>query len=357
MAGEAEVKKAMAKGYAEKREFNGLEYIRFRAPYKNIERGSVIIRGEFFPGFPHIKRIFTLEKGLERNLEAKTVYAEEKIDGYNARAILFAGKIYGLSRGGIIDAFSTEKFREIVPKKALESGVMLCGEMIGNTPYTKPTNEYDVKYLVFEIYGLGEGEYYPPEERYSFLSKHGLDSVPRLGKFDIGTPEGMKRLGETALNLNKAKKEGMAIKAPGEDTIKYVNPNADIEDISGSIKALFDMPTGHFNQRMLRSAMFIRDFKLDVKKYGEMMGRSAYESLINGMKMLEKDGCIYDEFEILVREPSVFDELRAHMSKDVRLEVLFKKEEGEKQRIRFRKVYLKSTKKLKEFLNGKGITD
>ncbi|MDD5337003.1 MAG: RNA ligase [Candidatus ainarchaeum sp.] len=350
------VRKAMEKGVAEKRKFESLEYVRFRGPFRAVERGSVIAEDGFFPGFPHIKRIFTLEKGLARNIEGDAVFAEEKIDGYNLRAIWSGGALYALSRGGIVDAFSTEKLREIVPKKAFRERVMLCGEMIGNTPYTKPAKNFDVKYFVFDIYDLEDGEFMPQDEKRAFIKANGLESVPQLGKFSKAADG--KRLRELALNVNKARKEGIVFKSESrEQVVKYVNPNADIEDVGNSIKQIFDMPTGHFNQRMLRSGIFVREYGLDQKAYGKEMGKAIYGKFCEGLRMLESEGEIYDEFEIRVKNPAVWDELKSHMGKEVKLRVVSQKQDGERTIIRFRKIYVKSTKKLREFLGGKGITD
>ncbi len=355
MLSDAELKKLIQRGAAEKRTYGPVSYVRLRSAHGGVERGTVLAGGAVFPGFPHIKRIFTLEKGLERNISSESVHAEEKIDGYNLRCAAIGGEIYGLSRGGIIDAFSTEKLRELVPRAAVE-GMMLCGEMIGNTPYTHPRSDFDVRYYVFDVYDLAKEDYLAPEERYAFLKKHGLVPAPYLGKFH--KTKDAKKLRELVLNVNKEGKEGIVFKSEDrKQLVKYVNPNADIEDIGICIKALFDMPTGHFNQRLLRSAIFVNEYGLSEEEYGKKLGKAVYGRFAEGLKMLEKEGHVYDEFEITVKDPLVWDELKSHMSKEVKLETVFERDEGTRTRIRFRKIYVKSSKRLKEFLNGKGITD
>lgn len=351
-----ELKNALEKDDAEIHTLDTLNYIRFRNTYKKIERGSVITKDDFFPGFPHIKRIFTLEKGLKKNILNDFVFAEEKIDGYNLRAVLINNEIYGLSRGGIIDLFSTEKLRELIPKKVFERKIMLCGEMIGNTPYTKSTKNYDVKYYIFDIYDLEKKYYFPPEMRYLFLKENKLYPAPYLGKFNQRNDiDKIKRL---VLNVNKGGMEGIVFKSMDRTQIvKYVNPNADIEDVANTIKMLFDMPVGYFNQRLLRSAIFIKEHKLDSGIYGRKLGEGIYKKFAEGLKMLERDGMIYDEFEIIIKNRAVWDELKSHMSKEVKLQTVFEREENDKMRIRFRKVYIKSTKKIRAFINGRGITD
>ena len=76
------VSEALKRGKAEKLT-EEITYIRFREEFRGIERGTVIVGKRVIRGFPHIKRIFTLENGLKRNMKADFLYAEEKIDGFN----------------------------------------------------------------------------------------------------------------------------------------------------------------------------------------------------------------------------------------------------------------------------------
>ncbi len=147
------LREAMQKGRIEK--VSGeLEYLRFRDPFKGIGRGTIITADRIIPAYPHIKRIFTLENGLKRNIHSPFVYAEEKIDGYNARIVFIKGKIYAFSRGGFLDAFVTEKAREMGLEKFFKKypAYTICGEMIGNTPHTEPTGKFDVRLFVFDIH-------------------------------------------------------------------------------------------------------------------------------------------------------------------------------------------------------------
>ncbi|MFH1685811.1 MAG: hypothetical protein ABH983_05915, partial [Candidatus Micrarchaeota archaeon] len=63
------------------------------------------------------------------------------------------------------------------------------------------------------------------------------------------------------------------------------------------------------------------------------------------------------EFEILIRDKKTWTEIQRHMSKEVRLEKIWEKEENGKTRIRFRKIYLETTKKLTAYVAGSGIVD
>lgn len=347
------VLEALKKGKAEKKK-EEIEYLRFRADFRSVPRGTVLLRNKVIWGFPHIPRIFNLDKGIERNVKSDEIYIEEKIDGYNLRVAKVGGKRFAFSRGGFIDAFSTEKVRGMKFDRFFSDfpDHVLCGEMIGNTPYTKPTKKYDVEFLAFDI-DRGDGSYLPCDEKYALLKKYKIESVPVFGKYKKNDS---KRLRDLARSVNRNKKEGMVIKSiDRKQVMKYVTPNADIEDIANSI--LFDMPTGFFLQRVFRSGLFIHDFNLNRDEYAKKLGKAFYSSVWKDLKDVQEGRGAEQEFEILIKDPKVWDELHHHMSKEVKLEVIFNREEKKGRRIRFRKKYKKTTKRLKGAMIGKGETD
>ncbi len=333
-----------------------IDYIRFRDGFRGIERGTVVTRKRVIHGFPHIKRIFTLENGLARNVRAPWLYAEEKIDGFNVRVASIDGKICAFSRGGFLDAFVTEKAREAGldgffrdhPEK------VLCAEMIGNTPYTPPEKDFDVKMFVFDI-DRGDGTYLPCQERYSLLKEHGILGVPVLGRFAAGDIRG---LGSLILSLNKGRREGMVLKSEDRtEAVKYVTPWSDIEDISRSSRLLFDMPIGFYYQRVLRSAFFISDFGLGRDEYAMKLGKAFYEGLEKAIKDAKGGKETDEEFEILIKNPAVWEDIRHHMSHDVRLEEISRAKENGRIRIRFRKIFKRTSKTLISYAGGRGICD
>ena len=349
------LKDAIKKKKAETRE-EELSYLRFLESFSGVPRGTVMVGTRVVWGFPHIPRIFTLERGVERNIKSRDVYIEEKIDGYNLRIARIKGKIFAFSRGGFLDSFSTEKARELRLEKFFEARPrhILCGEMIGNTPYTKPTKQFDVKFLVFDIM-KEDGDFMGCPKRYELIKKFSLESVPFLGKFKSDDTDSLKRI---ALSLNKSRKEGMVIKGTDRKTIaKYVTPNADIEDIANGASIYLDMPPGFFYQRVLRSGIFVKEFALDKQKYAQRLGEAFYSGLTKVLKEASKGNEAYEEFEIVIRDTSIWQHIRDHMSRGVHLEEVYRREEGEKTRIRFRKKYRKTSRSLKAYLHGKGITD
>lgn len=349
------VKEALKRGKAQKLS-EAIEYIRFRESFRGIERGTVIVGNRIVWGYPQIKRIFTLKKGLKRNMPPCELYAEEKIDGFNVRFASIKGNVYAFSRGGFLDSFVTEKATDLRVDKFFKDypGYVLCGEMLGNTPYTEPTKDFDVRLFVFDI-DEGDGVYLPCEDRYKILKKFGIEHPPVMGKFHSEDYNGLEKL---VLSLNKGNREGMVLKSTDrKNLVKYVTPNSDIKDISEASHEFFDMPIGFFYQRILRSAIFVNDFNMDQDKYALKLGKAFYSGLMKSIRKAGRGEEIAEEFEILVRDEGIWKDIRKHMSKEVRLEELWKRKEGKKTRIRFQKVYRRTSNKLISYTAGKGVTD
>jgi ATP-dependent RNA circularization protein (DNA/RNA ligase family) len=252
--------------------------------------------------------------------------------------------------------FATEKARGLGLDGFFRAhpGRVLCGEMTGNTPHTPPTDEYDVRLHVFDIDG-GDGEYLPCREKYDLLRASGVTGVPALGRFSTRDSAG---LGKLALALNRGRKEGMVLKSPDRrEAVKYVTPWSDIEDIARTSGLLFDMPSGFYHQRILRSAFFISDFGLGRDEYARMLGQAFYGALGSAIRNAAGGRGVSDEFEVTFRDGGVWDDIRRRMGKEVAVEEIWRRREGAATRLRFRKTYRKSSRTLIALAGGKEATD
>ncbi len=351
----ADIRKAIELGKAEALS-EEIDYIRFRKGFRRIERGTVITKNRIIWGFPHIKRVFMLDSGINRNIRTEEFYAEEKIDGYNLRIAGIEGKIFAFTRGGYIDPFATEKARDMPNLRNFFKKYpahVLCCEMIGNTPFTEPTKEFDVRILVFDI--DYDGGYLAPAEKYDVLGKFRIEAVPFLGRFSKKQIGLLKKVAE---NLNKGKNEGMVIKsADRSDVVKFVTPFAAIDDIEKCSYIFFDMPCGFFYQRIIRSSIFIDEYSLNKDKYSKMLGNAFYSGFIRAVNDIKQGKTVDEQFEILVRDEKIFDVIKKHMGKEVDIKLISKKKENGKTRIRFSKTYRKTTKEIRSFLEGRGVVD
>jgi len=351
----SDVKNAIKDGKAEKIS-EEIEYIRFKKPYKKIERGTVITKEKIVWGYPHIPRIFTLNTGIEKNIHTDVFYAEEKIDGYNLRIAKIGKEIFAFTRGGYLDPFATEKARETKTLGAFFEdwpGLVLCCEMVGNTPFTPPAKDFDVKIFVFDI-DDGKG-YLPPLEKYSLLKKYKIDMPPFLGRYNKNQIHIVKKI---AFYLNKGGKEGMVIKSSDRlQAIKYVTPAANVEDIEKGAYAFFDMPPGFFMQRVFRSSFFIKDFDLDNEKWGADIGNAFQNGLARALGDISGGREIEEEFRIIVSDKKIFDAVVKHMGKEVGIKLISAEKGNGKIAIRFSKVYKRTTKFIKDFWLGKPQID
>ena len=100
-----------------------------------------------------------------------------------------------------------------------------------------------------------------------------------------------------------------------------------------------------------------RDFGLGQEKHSNALGKAFYKGLIGAIKTVESGKNIEREFEILVGNPKIWDEIESHQSRNVGYEKLWERKEGGKTRIRFRKIYWKTTRELKSLSSGKGVND
>lgn len=349
------IREGLKKGKVEKLA-GEIEYCRFATPFRKVERGSVVVGKRVIWGFPHIKRIFTLENGVRRNIRDSIVYLEEKIDGFNCRIAKIDGRIYGFSRGGFLDAFITEKARGMGLGRffSRHPDYVICGEMLGNTPYTEPEKKFDVKLFVFDI-DRGDGSYLRPDERYDAIRHFKISGVPELGRFHSDDYAGMEKV---ARALNRARKEGMVIKSHDRrQAVKYVTPFADIDDIANTSERFLDMSMGFYYQRLLRSSFFIRDFGLGQERHSAALGKAFYKGMIGAINKVESGGQIDREFEILVKDPKIWDQIKSHQSRNIGYEKLWERRENGKRRIRFRKIYWKTTRELASLAAGKGVND
>ena len=328
---------------------------RFSERIGDIPRGTVVIGKRVIYGYPKIRRVFSLMDGVEKNLNPGDIWVEEKIDGFNLRAAYVDGKVHCISRGGFLDFFATEKisadpairkfFRE-------RPDAVLYMEMIGNTPYTSPTNKFDVKYYTFDI-GNGKNRFVGPDEKRKMCKKFGLECVPLIGKVKKEEPQKLKRF---AVLLDKGGKEGMVLKQHlPRRVMKYVVPSSDIRDLEENSHMVFDMPAGFMKQRVFRSAISVAELGLGRKEYDRRLGEALHKKLyqaING-----EQGEISERFEVLVKSRETWKKILSHMSSEVMIKVDSEKEGKGGIRIKFRKIYKRGSRQVRRAIEGYAQAD
>lgn len=324
-------------------------FLRFSEKAGGVPRGTVVIGERAIPGYPKIKRVFALEKGIERNISSPEFVAEEKIDGYNVRAAMHGGKLYCFSRGGHVDHFAMEKLGEDPALRkffAGNPGWVLCGEMAGNTPHTPPNDFYDVRYYIFDIM-REDGDFLGPMERRKMCEECGLLPVPLVGVFRKGE---IRRLKEEVRKLDRAGKEGIVMRGlgPGREIVKYVTPTSDINDLKEASSKIFDMPAGFMKQRVFRSAVSIRELALARERYSRMIGNALY----NGLSGALAKGAVEEKFRVRVKDISTWEKMLKGMGKEVEIREGRRRKIPEGYQIEFTKIYREGTKRIRRALEG-----
>ena len=342
---EEKIKKAL--GSTKVSEHEG--FLRFSEKVRGVPRGTIVIGERIIPGYPKIRRVFVLEKGVERNISSQEFIAEEKIDGYNVRAAMHEKKLVCFSRGGYLDHFAVEKLEgdPAVRKFFSEKPKwVLCGEMMGNTPHTEPNDFYDVRYYVFDIIN-GEGNFVGPMERRDLCKEYGLLPVPLIGKFKKNEIRGLK---DEVKKLDQAGKEGIVIRGLGaeREMIKHVTPTSDINDLKEASSKIFDMPAGFMKQRVFRSAVSLHELGLKEEKYRMMLGSALYSGLVDALAR----GSVGEKFRVRVKDMSTWEKILKGMGKEVEVKVDGKAKKGNLYEINFTKTYKEGTKIMRRALEG-----
>lgn len=310
------------------------------------------------PGFPHIKRVYRLDRGVRRRFGPDPFHVEEKLDGYNARCFRHRGAVYGTSRGGFICPFTTEWMRLWTREHGIKQFFadwpehVLCGEVVGDNPYNPqrdPNLSPGAHFFVFEILAP-DATFLPPEQRYRLLDRYGLPSVPRLGLFDQSRINGLYDL---VLDLNRAKREGIVLKsADGGNAVKFVMPKSDMSDIQDNLPIAFDLPFNFFLNRCLRAALFTQELHLDADEYALRLGRAFLE----GCPRIHAFQKSSEHYTVYVAKLATWEAFREHVAG----KVVVAEDERETvrlngrrmHRIRFRRVFQKSTDRYRRMLKG-----
>lgn len=341
---------AMRRGRIEQRD--GI--YRFSESIGRVPRGTVVIGKRVVYGYPKIRRVFSLIKGAEKNLHEGEIWVEEKIDGYNLRAVYAEGRIMCISRGGFLDFFATEKVsadagvREFFAENPEK---VLYMEVVGNTPYTRAGMGFGVKYYVFDI-GDGKGNYLGPGERGRVCREYKLVGIPLIKRVKYANRGQLKRI---AVSLDKRGAEGMVLKQGNpRKVMKYVVPSSDIRDLAENAHLVFDMPAGFMKQRVFRCAVSVAELGLDKGKYDSRMGKALHESLYSAMK---GGGEVSETFEVTVGSRKTWEKVLAHMSGEV--EIIVEREARVKGgiKIRFKKRYKEGSRRVRRAIEGYAQAD
>jgi putative ATP-dependent DNA ligase len=359
------VKEAVRHRKARSETFFGFEYLRFSDDYKDVPRGTALFQDTVVWGYPHIGRIFMLEKGLKEQFKGP-FWVEEKVDGYNVRIFKIGDRVIALSRGGYICPFTTDRLEEFINLKFFEDNpdLVLCAEVAGpNNPYIEespPFIEEDVRFFVFDVMKKNEQGFLPHDEKVSLIKKYGLPSVEIFGRY---TAENLRELKELLLKLNDEGREGVVFKEDSAEgkRAKYITSYANLNDIKVTAKNMLQLPPEYYTNRILRLVLFMEEEGIERTDHlYEELGKAFIDGLFEAIDQFKREHKVYHTFtcRFRSRENAVaLMELLQRTSKHIQVIQKELRKEGGYWVLTFDKVFLNMTGLLGHLLSGGLVFD
>jgi len=358
------------KAIYEERQYQEIRYRRLTDDLGGLERGTVwlldaegqqVLRE--IPAFPHISRIYRLDRGIQRVFGTGRFFAEEKLDGYNLRIVLFRERLLAFTKGGFLCPFSTDWAEIWAEKQGIKRYLLdnpnhiICGEVVGDNPYNHqrdPAFPRGAHFFVFDI-RTPDGKFLPPEQRYRLADRYSLNVVPIHGEYTL---DKMGQLRQLLIDLHQRGREGVVLKsAAGNHVIKFVTPAKDLEDIRDGLIIGFDLPPNFFRNRLLRIGLFIHEFGLDRKTIAHEIGRAC----LDGYRQLERFRESCEEYLIYVRDLIIWEKTRELIEEQTRVitdQIVPDYIDGYPAFcIKFRRRYRRSTHRFHSMLNGFTFVD
>ncbi|WP_254543362.1 RNA ligase [Halomarina pelagica] len=309
---------ALAEHFQE-RVYEGRRYRALPDARRSLERGTALLDGVVVRGFPKVPRTFVLETGVPRHFDGPFV-VEEKLNGYNVRAVRVEGEVLAFTRGGLICPFTTWAVRDRLPVEAYFDAhpeSMLCAEAIGpENPYT--AHDYPaVESLAFRVFDLRDrttGEPLPVAERRERCAAFDLPAVRQFGTY---RPEGAAaELRSVVDGLDAENREGVVMKSlDGSTLLKYTTSAANRGDLAYAFSVPFDYGRDFVFRRLVREAFQSVEWDEDEATRAERaraVGEAILEPMAGTFEAVA-DGDLAGERHTVRGPPAVVDALLAHL--------------------------------------------
>lgn len=350
--------------YQENLKYLDIPYIRVIKDSPSAPRGTVYLNECVIPEYPSIKRAYILKKAIEREFGSEKFITEEKVDGTNIRMVYDENKeqILAFSRGGYICPYSTEIAQNNKELQELFQdfpNLIVCGELIGQNPYNHISIIYGEKprIKVFDIFLLRKDlqqDLLLPLQRQELLERYSIETVKVFGK-DF-TKENYKDIVSIIEELENQEREGIVLKALDglEPRIKYITFSACSMAIADHIVKGFEQFAPITRERFYLAACYLSEMQNLTKEESiKILGTT----IIDRMQEIVKNEEVSESYLVTISEEG-WQELNKRMSKQITVRVDEKEKLSENfYQIKFRKIYAKSTGRLKEYLKGRTYID
>ncbi len=359
------IKEAIKKRKARSESYRDLEFLRFSDDFQDIPRGTVVFKEDIIWGYPHIGRIFMLERGIREQFEAP-FWVEEKVDGYNVRVFKHSDRVLALSRGGYVCPFTTDRLPDLINLSFFEDypDLVLCMEVAGpENPYIEespPFVKEDVQAFVFDIGRRNSRELLPVEERLRLVEEYGLPGVRVFGRFSL---KEVGKLKEILLELDKERREGVVLKEDSERNkrAKYITSYANLSDIKITSKNMLQLPPEYYTNRILRLVLFLEEESIDKShELYEKLGRAFIDGLFEAIEEFKREHKVSAHYRCRFRSREnalVFMEQLSKHSRHIQVIQKRLEKEGDFYVLEFEKVFMSMTGLLGHLLGGGLVFD
>lgn len=360
------VEKALRHGDARRLHFGDVTYVRFTDDCAAAPRGTVILGHRVLPVYPHTGRIFVLERGIERHA-TQTFHVEEKVDGYNVRIVRWGDQLLPFTRGGFLCPFTYDRLADLADLGPLfreDPDLVLCGEVAGpGNPYidSRPYQvTEDVAFFAFDLMRLDQAGFMPLAERDELLDRHRVPAVARFGVFDR---DGLPRLKELVLELDRRGSEGIVIKPPAEGSrFKYVTPSINIQDLVQDSHLLSHLPPEHFVHRLIRLSIGLNELGLtgELPSIHQRLGEGILTGYLDSVRSVMAQGEVAKRFTMKLNTLEAVENVVEHLltaSQKIQVREVSRRREGDHWILEVEKVFVKSTSELRSLLAGRLVFD
>ncbi len=340
------------------------ELFRFDKPISGVEGGTTVFIEPFdiVRGFPKIQRTLMLYPGVAKHFSScKSVAVEEKMNGYNTRVALAGDALVGITRGGFVCPYTTEKANELIGWEFFLDypDLVLCGEMVGpDSPYV-PKSFYDIESLEFFAFDVRKkitGEPMPVMERRELLEGYGIRSVRLFGEFDIDDAhiEITRIIKEFGSSLH----EGVVIKDPQMQMppVKYTSSQSNCADLRYAFEFYNDYGRDFFFPRICREAFQSVEWGEDEesrKERCQRIGESILLPMIGTIENKKMGGRVAETVQIRVKNLKTAYEFEEHL-RLLGVDAIFEEPDkiGDEYLIKIKKMYRSTNDKTESILSG-----
>jgi putative ATP-dependent DNA ligase len=340
------------------------ELFRFDKPISSVEGGTSVFVEPFdvVRGFPKISRTLMLYPSLLKHFSScKSVVVEEKMNGYNVRVALIGDTLLGLTRGGFICPYTTEKAHDLIAREFFldHPELVLCGEMVGpDNPYV-PKSFYDIESLEFFAFDIREkitGKPMPVMKRRALMEEYGIKSVRLFGEFDVS--EAHIEITKIIKELGATMHEGVVIKDPEMimPPVKYTSSQSNCADLRYAFEFYNDFGRDFFFGRVCREAFQSVEWDEDeeaLRKRCLRLGESILLPMIKTIKKKKAGERVAEDVQIRVKSLKTVKEFEEYL-RLLGVDAVFEKPEkiGNEYLVRIKRINQSTSDKTESILSG-----